>query len=43
MRDRIAIEGDMNTGRRGRSRDGGNEVEDGVPNVDVRGLFDDKS
>ncbi len=32
-----------NACRRGCSGDCGDEVEDGVPNVDIGGLFDDKA
>jgi len=43
MRNRSAIEGDRNTCRRGCSRDCDDEIEDGVLDVDIRGIFDDKA
>ncbi len=43
MRDRSAIEGDGNAYGRGRSGDYNNEVKDGVLNVDIGGLFNNKS
>ncbi len=43
MRNRSAIEGDRNACRRVGSGDCDNEVENGIPDVDIGGLFDDKS
>lgn len=43
MRDGRAIEGHRHARWRGRSRDCGDEVENGVSNVDIGGLFDDKA
>lgn len=43
MRDGSAIKGDRNACRRGGSGDCDNEVENGVSDVDIGGLFDDMS
>ena len=43
MRDGSGVEGDRNAYRRGGSGNCDNEVEDGVLDVDIGGLFDDKS
>jgi len=43
MRNRSAIEGGRNAYRRGGSGDYNNKVKDGVLNVDIGRLFDDKS
>ncbi len=43
MRNRSTIEGDGNTYRRGRSGEYNNKVKDGVLNIDIGGLFNNKS